>query len=70
MPNDLKIEDVKQLKATPGATIIVTVDVALMPHSRAQEYMKAIGLEVHKHFPDNKIVTVPNTVQFEVNSEE
>lgn len=70
MSNDLKIEDVKQLKATPGATIIVTVDVALMPHKRAQEYMKAIGLEVQKHFPDNKIMTVPNTVQFEVTSEE
>ena len=70
MSNDLKIEDVKQLKVTQGATIIVTVDVALMPQKRAQEYMNAIGLGVQKYFPDNKIMTVPNTVQFEVTSEE
>lgn len=66
MSNDLKIEDVKQLNATPGATIIVTIDVALMTQKRAQEYMNAVGVEVQKHFPDNKIMTVPNTVQFEV----
>lgn len=70
MSNDLKIEDIKQLKVTPGATIIVTVDVSLMPQKRAVEYMAAVGNEVKKHFPDNKIMTVPNTVSFEVTSEE
>lgn len=70
MSNDLKIEDIKQLKATPGATIIVTVDVSLMPQKRAGEYMRLIGELVQKHFPDNKIMTVPNTVKFEVTSEE
>lgn len=70
MSNDLKIEDIKQLKATPGATIIVTVDVSLMPRKRAEEYMKAVAEQVKLIFPDNKIMTVPNTVKFEVTSEE
>ena len=70
MSNDLKIEDIKQLKATPGAVIILTVDVSLMPRKRAEEYMKAVAEQVKPIFPDNKIMTVPNTVKFEVTSEE
>ena len=70
MSNDLKIEDIKQLKATPGAVIILTVDVSLMPRKRADEYMRAVVEQVKPIFPVNKIMTVPNTVKFEVTSEE